>query len=242
MPRFRRSQRVLPPAAVLALILSALLVQPVFSASYFFVDHFRSHRFNVHLQATDDAFIVGGGSVRRSSLEEPMSSNRQYVSTARSDYISQDWTYEITFRTPPDAPDDIIFIGIGEGVPDPLFFNEPRNSVNFRIHQGASGFSVPPWRVDIAAHDVGMFSFTYMSESIGILGGGAGGTFTARIRKVGQRIQFEILGTGIVLVVPNVLAAAPFLDENRSRLFFGNASGPYVFTALRVLPEQVSGN
>jgi hypothetical protein len=180
------------------------------------------------LEDPDGAFQVGSGEIRRTGNEPSQSSNRHYMSTLRSDFVSSDWTCQIAFHTPVHAPDDIIFIGLGEAVPDSSFYNEPRNSLNFRIHQGATGFGVG-WEVDVMAHDVGYFHWTYSNQGVGSLPSPAGGTFVAQIRKTGSQATFEILDTAIVATIPDIGTAAPFLHTSPSRIFFGNASSAYSF-------------
>ena len=127
------------------------------------------------------------------------------------------------------------------GVPDAEYFNEPRNSVNFRIHQGEFAFFTG-WRVDVAAHSSGFGVFTYFAEGVGFLPPGPdGGIFTARIRKTGTQATFEILDldSPIVVNIPDLDAAAPFLGTSASRIFFGNASSAYSYGEMRVLPAAV---
>ncbi len=213
---------------------------PALAQSAFFVDPFMGAELGVHLTDVDGQFLLGKGYVHRTDNEGPQSTNRHYITTVRHDYVSRDWTYDITFLSPASAPDDILFIGVGEAVPDPSYFNEPRNSLNFRLHQGFNGFS-NGWRVDVAAHSVGYGVFTYIEMGVGYLPPPPpdGGSFTARIRKSGHEITFEILGTPIFVTVPDVRSYAPFLDDSNSRLFFGNASGEYLFSDMRVLPSSV---
>jgi hypothetical protein len=228
-----RTRRPLLSKVVFIALLAGLLIQSLSAASLYFVARFRSSHLSVRLEDPNHAFALLKGGIHRTGPTD----HRYYITTARSDYLAADWTYEITFRTPPNAPDDLLFIGIGEAAPDPTFYDEPSNSLNFRIHQGIDGFSVPGWRVDVAAHDEGMFSFTSFHENLGILGGPEGGTFMARIRKHGAHVRFEILGTDVALVIHDITSEAPFLINVPTRIFFGNASGAYLFSDMRVLPE-----
>lgn len=219
---------------------AAAQAQPPMSS--FFVERFMAGTLNVHLQDVDGKFLVEAAAIHVGGNEGNASANRHYVTSVRSDYRATDWTYEITFNAPSFAFDDILFIGVGEGVPDVGYFNEPRNSLNFRIHQGYSAFGTG-WRVDVAAHgnDYGASTFTYL-QSIGQLSQGPwGGSITARITKVGNQITFEILDAvpAISLTIPDIASAAPFLNPLNSHIFFGNASNQYSFSDLRVLPESV---
>lgn len=237
-------QGMLTAAIAMGVIAVALMPTGEASAeSPYFVARFKGARLSSHLQDADAAFQLGDGDIRRTGDEGPANYNRHYVTTVRHDYVSRDWTYEITFVSPPNAPDDILFIGFGEAAPDPEYFNEPRNSVNFRIHQGEFAFFTG-WRVDVAAHSSGYGVFTYFAEDVGYLPPGPdGGVFTARIRKAGSQATFEILDTTppIVVIIPDIESAAPFLGTSASRIFFGNASGAYSYEDMRVLPAAVHG-
>lgn len=201
----------------------------------FFVEPLRAGVLSPNMQDNDSAFVVTREGARRHANEPAGSADRHYVASASADYLSSDWTYEVTFKTSANAPDDVLFIGFGEAVPDDTFFNEPRNSVNFRIHQGQTAFDTG-WRVDVAAHDAGFLSFPYLVTA-GNLPGADGGTHIARIRKVGTQVSFEILGSGIAVTIADITAAAPFLNGTPVRVFFGNASSAYSFSDVRVLQE-----
>ena len=192
---------------------------------------------DLELEDADGAFQVDMDGIWRTGNEPSRSSNRHYMRTVQSDFIASDWACQITFHTPANSPDDILFIGLGEAVPDSSFLSEPRNSLNFRIHQGATGFGVS-WRVDVVAHDTGSMHWTYSNQGVGSLPSASGGTFTAQIRKIGSQTIFEILNAAIVVTIPDIGAAAPFLYTSPSRIFFGNASGAYVFDNPRMITGQ----
>jgi hypothetical protein len=232
-----RSRLVL---AIVAVAAALLPFAPASAQSAYFVERFMGAKLGAHLVDADGQFDLRKGYVERSGNEASASTNRHYITTVHADYIARDWTYDITVLSPATAPDDILFIGFGEATPDPTYFNEPRNSINFRIHQGATGFG-NGWRVDVGAHSVGYAVFTYLEMGVGFLPPMApeGSTFTVRIRKSGNAMTFRILGTPIEVCIPDVRAYAPFLDETNSRVFFGNASGDYSFADMRVLPPSV---
>lgn len=223
---------------LLAVIFSIAFIDSALAQSQFFVDPLRAAVLSPSLRDSDDAFVLGRYGIRRKGNEGDASADRHYIATERSDYASADWTFEVTFSRSADAPDDVLFIGIGEAERDDTFFNEPRNSLNFRIHQGHTAFETG-WRVDVAAHDTGFLSFPYQITA-GYLTGTDAASFIARIRKVGAQISFEILGTGIGVMIADINAAAPFLAQGPSRIFFGNASSAYSFTDVRVLPEDAT--
>jgi hypothetical protein len=203
----------------------------------------------------DGAFVMANGEARRSEHEGIYTEDRHYLTSARSDYLSSDWIYEVTVRSPSDGPPDILYIGIGSGRPDPTYFNEAANSLMFRIHQG--------WidgRVDVAAHPTGP-EFTYLAEAIGALPAPTGSDFTeftARIAKVGNTIKFSIFNictcpSDSELCWPDfsheildVSAAAPFLSSGNTYLLLGNGSGSYVFTKATITEgpanDSISGS
>ena len=182
----------------------------------------------IELLDADGAFNSAGGEIRRTGNDPSQSSNRHYMKSVRADYIVGDWTCQITFHSSANAPDDIIFVGLGEAVPDSSSFNEPRNSVNFRIHQGTTAFG-NGWDVDVVAHDVGYLHWTYSNQGVGALPGAAGGTHTVQISKRGAQVTLAILDVGIGVTIPDLTVAAPFLYTGASRIFFGNASSAYSF-------------
>lgn len=214
-------------------------------ADRFFIDEFAGDQLNANqFSDADDAFAVRQGQVRRAAHVGEYTEDRHYVTSALGDYLSHDWTYEITVRSPNDGPPDILFIGIGSGQPDPTNFNEPANSLLFRIHQG--------WidgRVDVAAHPLGP-TFTYFAEAIGALRGEEGeqfNRFTVRITKVGNAMRFSICenpsqGEAAWSIcereirhdIENVAEVAPFLAGGESYLFFGNGSGSYSYERAAV--------
>jgi hypothetical protein len=219
---------------LLATVAGATLV----GASPYVIARFE-RRLDPRLRDPDQGFVVQGGVIRRAGPQaDPTaaccSSDRHYIVTARADYLSRDWTYEVSFTTPSQAPEEVVFIGLGEAVPDPLFYNEPRNSLYFAIAQGTTGYALG-WRVN--AHDEGMWSLTYVTYGDHV-GGPSGGVYTVRIRKVGASATFEVLGSDIAVTVPDIAAAAPFLAGVPVRLFFGNALSNYSFDDMRVLPEK----
>ena len=202
----------------------------------------------------DGAFVVTNGEVRRSEHEGIYTEDRHYITTTGSDYLLSDWIYEVTVRSPSDGPPDILFIGIGSGRPDPTYFNEPANSLMFRIHQGWVG-----GRVDVAAHPTGPGpNFTYFAEAVGALPADNCRDFTeftVQITKVGNTLEFGICqrpsDSGpcepeLLDQIPDLSAAAPFLSSGNTYLFFGNGSGSYAFTRVTIFPtaanDSVSGS
>jgi hypothetical protein len=241
------------PTRALRLLIGAVLIcaaELVSAESLNIVDNFAGHHLKPkHFNDLDGAFIVEDGVVRRSGDEGIYSEDRHYVTTVRSDYLAFDWTYEVTFRSQTDGPPDILFIGLGAARPDPTYFNEPANSLTFRIHQG--------WidgRVDVAGHPIGP-QFTYFAEAIGALPGHPGRPYTdytARISKVGDSIELSICELTpkrsksrdskcepqFSHSLADIAIAAPFLGAGNTFLFFGNGSGSYSYTRAKVVVRR----
>jgi len=230
--------RVLGPT-ILVLLVITVYSASLLAAPQYFIAHFHN-RLSPALEDLDQAFVVGDGLISRALLQPTptpcCSSDRHYITTKRSDYQSLDWTSEITFHSPANGPNEVLFVGFGQAIQDPLFYNEPQNSVYFAISQGVTlGFDVR-----LSAHDVGMWSHTYLQFPGGIQNPQAG-AYIVRIRKFGRSVTFEILGTDIVATIPDILEAAPFLSQVPTHIFFGNAFGNYSFSDMRVLPEHGHG-
>jgi hypothetical protein len=224
---------------ILVVLLTAAYSGSLLAAPRYFIARFQN-RLSPHLEDLDQAFVVGEGLIYRTLLHPTpslcCSSDRHYIATERSDYLSLDWTYEITFHSPANATDEVLFVGFGQAVQDPLFYNEPQNSVYLAISQGVSLGS----DVRLSAHDVGMWSHTYL-QFPGAVQDPQGGAYIVRIRKIGWSVTFEILGTDVAATIPDILQAAPFLSQVPTRLFFGNAFGNYSFSEMRLLPERPHG-
>jgi hypothetical protein len=224
---------------ILVVLLTAAYSGSLLAAPRYFIARFQN-RLSPHLEDLDQAFVVGEGLIYRTLLHPTpspcCSSDRHYITTERSDYLSLDWTFEITFHSPANATDEVLFVGFGQAVQDPLFYNEPQNSVYLAISQGVSLGS----DVRLSAHDVGMWSHTYL-QFPGAVQDPQGGAYIVRIRKIGWSVTFEILGTDVAATIPDILQAAPFLGQVPTRLFFGNAFGNYSFSEMRLLPERPHG-
>jgi hypothetical protein len=194
----------------------------------------------------DGAFVVSNGAARRSEHVGIYTEDRHYLTTTSSDFLSSDWVYEVTVRSPSNGPPDILFIGIGSGKPDPTYFNQPANSVAFWIYQGWMG-----GEVIVAGHPTGLT--VYNPRSIGTLPADSGTEFTeftARIAKVGNNAYFIICkrASDSEACVPqfgiayDLAVQAPFLNSGDAHLFFGNGSGSYEYTRATIYPGPVNAS
>ena len=191
------------------------------------------------LEDADGAYTIAGGKIRKTIFNN--GSDRHYIRTVATDYNTVDFVAELTF-TLTDLPVDFAIhnLGLGSGSPG-VVFNEA-NGVLFRIHSS----DIVGGRVDAGVRfPDGSF--------IGAIGIGnittSGGTHRARIAKIGNQVNFDIdvdfTGTftsDMSSQIADVTAAAPFLDNTNSRIFFGTASATDVFDDLRitVLPNLLT--
>ena len=134
----KRSVIVLGTLALAIGLFLALLAARVEAVhSLFFSEAFTTD-LGPNLEDLDAAFIVSGGAVQKTSWLG--NEARSYVRTIRTDYASSDWVYTIDVNL---VGHDIVFIGVGEGVPNAPgsgpTYNEPRNAIFFRIHSKSFG-------------------------------------------------------------------------------------------------------
>ena len=115
-----------------------------------------------------------------------------------SDYVSRDWTYDITFVSPASAPDDILFIGIGEAVPDSSYFSQAAEQSQLPCAPGLYGFS-NGWREWTSRPTAWATAFSLFSRwGVGNLPRRC--RTPERLRRaseVRQRSTFPVLGTNL---------------------------------------------
>ena len=99
------------------------------AAEAYFEEQFIDPIQNQNLEPYSPFFSVSGGVIQRTAPGDR--SDRRYIRTVISDYGTRDFTYEVTFTT----KDDIVFIGIGEGVRS-SYYNEPANDGDLDISDG----------------------------------------------------------------------------------------------------------
>lgn len=154
---------------------------------------------------------------------------RDYIRTRAADFAAKDFVAEVTFTLPPDATGpNIVFFGIGEGVPDRSEWDNPAPALYFEA---------PPMRVE---SDRGAGSDDVIAHQFKEPGPG---THRLQIRKLGDAISFAIDehydGGSFHADQSCTLswsAAAPFLDATNSRIFFGaqQAQTPSTFDDLSI--------
>jgi hypothetical protein len=139
-------------------------------------------------------------------------SGRKYVRTSSADFNTGDFVLDVVFSMGKD--DDIAYIGLGEGIPAAAY-EEPQNSVNFRVH--------PPHVIN---GEVMVSKVIGSGETIGLLS--KYGTHCARIEKKGDTVTFSIdvdfdgkFSSDFSKTIPNIKEFAPFLVNGKSFFFFG---------------------
>lgn len=224
-------------------LLSVMLLQSCSTPkNKFFIERFYSDSI-LNLIDQDTAFSFNNGRVSRKGNDESQSADRHYIHTKMANFLTKDFVYEVTLRSAAESqfylPDDIIFIGIGEATSDAAYFNEPKNSVTFRVHEGSESFGTGR-RVDVSANISGGKNsyFQTIGHLPNILIKGEPVRF--QIIKNGKKVTFKVLGMKpeISHTIANISKAAPFLNSENTYLFFGNASSSYAFDDMIVVPTS----
>ncbi len=192
----------------------------------YFVDNFERQVMNPSLEGYGPFFGVENGGIHRLGTFE--FDNGFYMRTSETDYNERDFDFEITFTT----KEDIVDIGIGEGVGGPPY-GEPTGSVYFRAHPLGLGGAVS-FRHALGEDGVGTFKTS--------------GPHRARISKKGAAVTLSIQDhyTGEFKAdfsksYPDLAVIAPFLNNRNSRLLFGNRSPAETFDDLLVSNPNVQG-
>ncbi len=177
-------------------------------AQHNFEESFAGNELPPTLEDPAGTFFVADGVIQ---TNDP----RQYARTVESDFITGDFTYEISF-TIAGNQEEIEYIGLGEGQRGSL--NEPGGSVHFRIHS-------------LAYEGVVMVTSAGPFDSVVVGQLTTTGPHRARLEKVGNRLTMEIdegfdgtFEADVSHVVANLTASASFLGETNSRLFFGGST------------------
>lgn len=189
-----------------------------------FDEGFGGPTLNPSLEDPDNAYTIANDAVSLTSSTDH--SDRHYIRTVSTDYNACDFVAEVTFTLTvfPRDNGSLIFFGLGSGARDSSRYNEPQDSVLFRIHTP----DVVGGRVDAVSHTTGG---NYLAgASIGSIVT-SGGTHRARIMKTGNEASFSIdvdfngtFSGDMSYHFYDLATVAPFLDDTSSRLFFGTAS------------------
>lgn len=151
--------------------------------------------------------------------------DRPVVRTVAGGYLDRDFVFEVSV-TVPEAAEDIVFVGVGRGIPDPQFSNEPAASLYFRIHSGLGANEIHAVVTTAPPEAPASGRFAYQE----VLGHYTPGRpITVRIERAGD--------TATVSVPDQAGASRSIsLSQHRSRigaeglLFFGNSAEGTLFT------------
>ncbi len=153
--------------------------------------------------------------------------DRPMVKTVSGAFLTTDFVFEVDVKAP-TSNTDIIYVGFGQGTPNPNYYNEPTESFEFRIHNniGANGIH--------AAVDVGQIpmGFTFLQ---GIGSYQTGLTTIFRIARSGNNVTLSVPSQlpGASVTVP--LTSVPSLNSTNAYLFFGNTAEGTTFSSFRVV-------
>ncbi|HEY5915214.1 MAG TPA: Calx-beta domain-containing protein [Verrucomicrobiae bacterium] len=226
--KYRTRDRFLLSVFLVAMALGGIRGSDALAATPFFEEHFDTNVLNPNLQDPDNAFIIEAGSIHRAGTIW----ERHNVRTIDSDYMSRDFVAEVSLS----IDQDILFFGIGSGVPDCENFCEPFPSILMRMH-GIGGEAMGQIHAGVFPHSAFdpsvASSFYFISTN--------GGFHRARITKQGATITFAFDENYRGAFVPdaayaltNVLALAPWLNNTNSRIFFGAGNTVDIFDDLVV--------
>ncbi len=153
--------------------------------------------------------------------------DRPMVKTVSGAFLTTDFVFEVDVKAP-TTNNDIIYVGFGQGTPNPSYYNEPTESFEFRIHN-----LYPYYGID-AAVDVGLvpMGFTFIQ---GIGSYQTGLTTTFRIARSGNNVTLSVPSQlpGASVTVPST--SVPSLNSTNAYLFFGNTAEGTTFSNFRVV-------
>lgn len=170
------------------------------------------------------------GLLRTSSASRDQNGvDRPVVRTVAGGYLDRDFVFEVSV-TVPETAEDIVFVGVGRGSPDPQFSNEPEAALYFRIHSGLGANEIHAVVTAAAAEVAASGRFAYQE----VLGHYTPGRpITVRIERAGDTARVSVPGqAGASRTVS--------LASHRSRigaegyLFFGNSAEGTTFTHAAV--------
>lgn len=151
--------------------------------------------------------------------------DRPMVHTKAADYLAvANFTADLTVTL---ANDDLLYFGLGQGIADPAYHNEPSHAFYFRVHS----------RFDGHAYDIHSAVRNSPTSWLAISNIGTyalGSTITLRITRAGDTITLGIVGGGSASYSLSAMQAALGLDPTNTRIFFGNTSVGSLFTQLKI--------
>lgn len=176
------------------------------------------------------AYTYGANGLTRTQSASGYSfegTDRPLIKTVSGAFLTTDFVFEVDV-TAPTSNTDLIYVGLGQGTPNPNYYNEPTESFEFRIHNNAYGY----YGIH-AAVDVGQSGNPFASiQQIGVFQPGL--TTTFRIERSGNDVTLSVPSqSGASVTVP--LALVPSLNSTNAYLFFGNSAVGTTFSNFRVV-------
>jgi VCBS repeat-containing protein len=185
---------------------------------------------NANLEDPNGAFALANGAMQQVVP-------RRYARTVKSDYMSGDFTYEVDVDMTTTDP-RIMYVGVGDGVVNGQAYDEPINSVNFRLHTVGHGGQI--------AIVFGNWTNGYVLGSID-----QPGVHRVRMVKTGNELVAQVDGrydgvfdADISYTISDLAVTAPFLNNTNSNLFFGgDLPGAYdnLYVESTLAPGAVTG-
>lgn len=206
---------------------------------------FSSPPLNPLLQDADSAYTISGGNIHRGSTTG--NADRHYIRTVETDFDDQDFSYGLTFTVPNVGDTNIVFFGIGEGVPLASLDNEPENYVGLRIQSASTNGNI-----DLAINgDANLNNNAgVVEQAIGVIdASNTDDIMRAVMVKQADQLTFMVdldyngtFSPDVTLSVPAFAESAPFLNDGNSSLFFGTAWPQDTFSDMYVatVPEPSS--
>ena len=197
-------------------------------ADSFFVDHFNGPTFNPNLIDIDGTYFFSGG---KTGTNGP----RSYVRTLESNYASIDFQADLIYSIGGSGGGPGVFFGMGRGIKDPSFFNEPDAAIYALDHTNGFPFW-PNSNVVVRVNAPGAGGISDKANTPF-----PDGTAYTRITKIGDSITFQydhnyngstFLPDGSYTA--SLSAVAPFLSTGPSYLFFGTDLSPSRFDSIQV--------
>ncbi len=156
-------------------------------------------------------------------------SDRPMVKTVSGAFLTEDFEFDVDVNAP-TSNTDLIYVGFGQGIRNPNYFNEPTESFEFRIHNIPGNYMGIQAAVDAGQSPPSGFVF---NQQIGIFQPGV--TTTFRIVRSGNNVTLSVPSQpGASVTVP--LTLVPSLNSTNAYLFFGNTAIGTTFSNLRVFP------
>ncbi|MBK1832355.1 PEP-CTERM sorting domain-containing protein [Verrucomicrobiaceae bacterium R5-34] len=165
---------------------------------------------------------------------------RSYLATQFKDYANFSWTAHIAVETDNVDPKNWIFFGIGPGIPDTTYYNEPRTGDEGIFLNFQSGVSARKVKVTTNTGAV--------LEDTGLWRGDPGYDIWMHYDHVNETIQFELDDWNggrfsDIDIITDAIPTAGWLEgsDNMSIYFGGNGTQTFGdFSVVETVPEPSS--